>query len=160
MATQASLGAQQADWNQYGSGSSGGLGSVLGAYLADKAGLIDLKDQTQQSALQKGGLMGTILNNQFSPAGSVPPVPTDMTGFKQTSGTGAYPMQMVAPPGQLGSGTYSVPESVNPQAARDTPVPQVGGTAQPIPTGNEWDQYPGSGFSDKLKNFASMFGGG
>jgi len=158
MANMESLGAQRADWNQYGSGSSGGLGAVLGAYIADKTGLIDLKDQAQQANFQKNGLMSTMIGNQFAPAGSVPPTPTDMTGFQQKSVGGAYPLQMVAPPGQLGSGTFSVPESVNPQASRDTPVSQFGGNNQSTPTGNEWDQYPGSGFSDKLKNFASMFG--
>jgi hypothetical protein len=155
-----SYGQQQADWNQYGSGSSGGLGAVLGAYLADKAGLIDLKDQAQKDSLQKTGLMGTMLNNQLSPAGSVPPVPTDMTGFQQKSTGVAYPMQMVAPPMDINNPQFGVPSAVSPQAARDTPVSQTGGNPQPVDKGNAWEQYPGTGFVDKLKTFASMFTGG
>ena len=158
-------GADAANWQQYGGSGSGGLGSVLGAYLANQAGLIDLKDQTQQSNLQKNGLLSTMLGNQFAPKDSVPPVPTDMTGFQQKSTGGAYPLQMVAPPDQLGSGTYTPPAAgtytpaaaVNPPAARDTPVSQTGGNPQAQPTGQEWDKYPGTGFVDKIKEFGSIF---
>ena len=150
-------GADSANWQQYGGNSSGGLGSVLGAYLANQAGLIDLKDQSQQSSLQKNGLMNTMFNNQLAPQDSVPPVPTDMTGFQQKSTGNPYPLQMVAPPNQLGSGTYTPTEGVNPQAARDTSVSQTGGNPQSQPTGQEWDKYPGTGFVDKIKDFGSLF---
>lgn len=140
--------------------SSGGLGSVLGSYLANETGLIDLNDPDQKSNLQKNGLINTIYGNQFSPTGSVPP--TDMKGFQQKSTGNPYQIQMVAPPNQLGSETYTPTVGVNPQAARDTLIPQTGGNT--TAANNQPDQYSGSGtqqseqgFGDTLKSFASLF---
>jgi len=141
-----STGVDPNDWQKFGSDSGGGVGSVLGAYLANKAGLIDLKDPAQQTQLAKTGLMGTMLGNQLgiTPTGSVPAPTIGAGGFGATVNPSIAPMSL----------------AVNPQAARDTPVSFAGGNPNlPATPMDAWDtKY--QGFTDKMKNFASMFTGG
>ena len=140
-----STGVDPNDWQKFGSDSGGGVGSVLGAYLANKAGLIDLKDPAQQAQLAKTGLMGTMLGNQLgtTPSGSVPAPTIGAGGFGLQANPSIAPMSL----------------AVNPQAARDAPIQQGGGNPNlPATSINSWDQY--QGFTDKMKNFASMFTGG
>lgn len=141
-----SIGLDPNDWQKFGSDSGGGLGSVLGAYLANKAGLIDLKDPAQQAQLAKTGLMGTMLGNQLgtTPTGSVPAPTIGAGGFGATINPSIAPMSL----------------AVNPQAARDAPIQTGGGTPNLLSTRlAEWDTT-NQGFIDNMKNFASMFKGG
>jgi hypothetical protein len=68
-------GLQFQDWNSMSSGGGGGLGSLAALFLADKMGLVDLKDKTQQDDIQKHGLMGGLFKNKMmgqKPEGSAP----------------------------------------------------------------------------------------
>ena len=142
--------------------SSGGLGSVLGAYLANQAGLIDLNDPDQKNAVQKNGVLGTIANNKLfsTPAGSVPPMPQiGAGGFGANANYSLDPSSApVIPPSYVAPPSY-----VNPQASRDTLIPQTGGN--PNAANNQSDQYSNpqsdkssGGFGDMMKTFALLFG--
>ena len=68
-------GLQFQDWNSMSTGGGGGLGSLAALFLADKMGLVDLKDKTQQEDIQKHGLMGGLFKNKMmgqKPEGSAP----------------------------------------------------------------------------------------
>jgi hypothetical protein len=75
-------GLQFQDWNSMSSGGGGGLGSLAALFLADKMGIVDLKDKTQQEDIQKHGLMGGLFKNKMmgqKPEGSAP-APTSAPG--------------------------------------------------------------------------------
>jgi hypothetical protein len=72
MAENVPLGTEFMRW-QNAPSMSGGVPAVLGAYLANKAGLIDLNDENQKQALQKNGLFGTVIGNQLGMNKAVPP---------------------------------------------------------------------------------------
>jgi hypothetical protein len=158
------------------------IGQVLGAFLADKAGLIDLTDPTQKAAFDKGGLKGMFnqgLSNQLglpTPAGSAPP-PQFKPGDYNVNPN--YSLAPVAPPvGATGkdmdvytSGNYGGPavptattpqvtsEYTNPQAQRDfNPyTPQTGYNTM-LANGKEYQNVQGYGsFMDKAKMFAGLF---
>jgi hypothetical protein len=68
-------GMQFQDWNSISGGGGGGLGSVAALFLADKMGLVNLNDKTQQEDMQKHGILGGLLKNKFAvqqPPGSAP----------------------------------------------------------------------------------------
>jgi hypothetical protein len=148
-----------------------GLGPILGAFLADKAGLIDLNDPTQKQAFDKGGLKGLLgqnLGNQLSlpmPAGSVPPPTSQFTPGNYDVNPN-YSIAPVTPPQAMNTlanpvAPYYLPPAVNPQAQRDIPVPQPQNPSQQKLSGMEGAQYQNvSGYGslmDKAKMFANLF---
>ena len=87
----ASVGQEFANWQSIPGGNSA-LGSFAAAYLAHKAGLLDLNDPSQMDSVQKNGVGSTLASKLL--LGSVPPKQTapvapsgqlqqpDMTGFQ------------------------------------------------------------------------------
>lgn len=68
-------GMQFQDWNSIAGGGGGGLGNVAALFLADKMGLVDLNNKSQQEDIQKHGMLGGLLKNKFTgqqPPGSAP----------------------------------------------------------------------------------------
>lgn len=49
-------------------GEGGGLGTVAGLYLAQKAGLIDLNNKEQMNSIQKNGVLGHVAMNALNGA--------------------------------------------------------------------------------------------
>lgn len=132
-----------------------GLGSVLGAYLANQLGLVDLSDPSQKSSIQKNGMLGTIAGNKLSstPTGSVPPMPQIGAGGFGANADYSLSQNPVVPP-----------SAVNPQSSRDTLIPQTGGNPQAA--NNQPNQYSNpdlskssGGFGDMIKAFSALFGG-
>lgn len=96
-----SVGQQFADWTDMSSPSGGGLMNLAGAYLADKAGLIDLKNPGQKKQFEQGGLRGMLTNKianavlppvQQPPSlSSVSPDNIDIGGGYNMASAGAVP---------------------------------------------------------------------
>jgi hypothetical protein len=136
------------------------IGQVLGAFLANKAGLIDLDDPTQKQVFDKSGLKGLIgqnVGNQLGlpmPAGSAPP-PQFTPGNYDVKPD--YSIAPVAPP--QGMNTFANPVApVNPQAQRDIPVPQPQNAPQQKLSGMEYKDVQGYGsLMEKAKMFAGLF---
>ena len=142
----ANYGASYEDWRQYGDKEGGGgLGATIGAYLADKAGLIDLSDPTQQKNALTGGLQKTIVGNFFNkqvPGAAVPKSTADY-------GSGAnYALQPVAPPNSLASR-----DVLNPPVAQ--PPIKTPDFSQYVPSLGDTSKSPG--FLDGLSTFAKLF---
>jgi hypothetical protein len=137
-------GLQFQDWNSMSTGGGGGLGSLAALFLADKMGLVDLKDKTQQEDIQKHGLMGGLFKNKMmgqKPEGSAP---------APTSGA----MAPIAP-----MGNDQLQQAMSMETAPAAPVPP---TAPQMPMAGTPDmsQYA---FNDpehidsSLSNFAKLF---
>lgn len=100
MARDTPLGMDFMNWQNAPSNS---LGLVAGAYLANKMGLVDWNNPDQQQAIQKQGLLGTIIGNKLgmnTPANAVPPK-IGAGGFGPNTD---YSLSPVAPklPNQMG----------------------------------------------------------
>lgn len=110
-------GQQFADWSSIqGGGGSGALG-LGAAYLADKAGLIDLKNPGQRKAFEQGGLKGVVSHQLLNKA---VPVPPPILGG-QGAATGAdmdaaYAPEGMEPPVQ---GSAAPPDMTNQHAYED-----------------------------------------
>jgi hypothetical protein len=66
-------GLEYANWNSL-PGGGGGLGNVAAAYLAHKAGLIDLNNKSQTDSIQKNGIFEHMAMNAVKDAIKPPPV--------------------------------------------------------------------------------------
>jgi len=136
------------------------LGQVFGAFLANKAGLIDLDDPTQKQVFDKNGLKGLIgqnVGNQLGlpmPAGSAPPPQFTPSNYDVKPD---YSIAPVAPPQSMN--TFANPVApVNPQAQRDIPVPQPQNAPQQKLSGMEYKDVQGYGsLMEKAKMFAGLF---
>jgi hypothetical protein len=122
-------GQQFADWTSIQSGGGPGIMGLGAAYLADKAGLIDLKNPGQRKAFEQGGLKGVAANQLINKLSAVPP---PLLGG-QGAATGADMDAAYAPEGM---------------------EPPVQGSA--APTGME-DQYASEDIDSHLPQFLSLF---
>jgi hypothetical protein len=67
----ASVGQEFASWQSI-PGGNGSLGSLAAAYLAHKAGLIDLNDKSQMESIQKNGIGYTLASKALDKAVAPP----------------------------------------------------------------------------------------
>ena len=112
----ASVGQDFANWQSIPGGNSS-LGSFAAAYLAHKAGLLNLNDPSQMESIQKNGVGSTLASKLL--IGSAPPkqvapvAPSgqlqqpDMTGFQPGSD-----IQNAAPPVQGSMNNMGVDETM------------------------------------------------
>lgn len=100
----ASVGQQFADWTDMSPSQAGsGLSSLAAAYLANKAGLIDLQNPGQRRAFDAGGMQGIVKNkiaNAILPPVQQPPSIASLAPDNIDIGGGFNPAagQGVAPP--------------------------------------------------------------
>lgn len=112
MATNPFAGAGLGEFGKEGQ-SGGGLGAVAAAYLAHKAGLIDLNNKDQMASIQKNGVLGHVamkaLDGAVKPPVSVnaPVVPVTVGGpmnQELPQGTPLPPMSSAESPDIVNSG--------------------------------------------------------
>lgn len=79
-------------------GGGGGLGTVAAAYLAHKAGLIDLNDKKQMDSLQKHGVLGHAAIKSLEGAAK-PPSKSNAPVIPKSDVTVGGPMNQELPQG-------------------------------------------------------------
>jgi hypothetical protein len=139
-------GMQFQDWNSIAGGGGGGLGNVAALFLADKMGLVDLKNKSQQEDIQKHGMLGGLLKNKFTgqqPPGSAP---------APASAPGA--MAPIAPMGndQLQQAMSMDAGPAAPVAPTAPQMPMAG-----TPDMSQYALYDPEHIDSSLSNFAKLF---
>jgi hypothetical protein len=141
-------GMQFQDWNSMSSGGGGGLGSLAALFLADKMGIVDLNNKSQQEDIQKHGLMGGLFKNKMmgqKPEGSAP---------APTSAPGA--MAPIAPMGndQLQQAMSMDAGPVAPVAPMAPAAPQT--PMAGMPDMSQYASYDPEHIDSSLSNFAKL----
>jgi hypothetical protein len=155
--------------------SSSGVGPAikagLTAYGMQKSGLTDWlnnlnKKPEQQNVVQGAVPLPASFNQYLSSAqpgqsmGAVPPQSNAPAAFSAPNETPPAPQMQMTPPPDIGNKILEGDDSwesssINPQAERDSlMLPQQAGYNQMLATGNEYQQVPGYGSTEKaLKAF-------
>lgn len=142
-------------------GEGGGLGTVAAAYLAHKAGLIDLNNKEQAGSIQKNGLFGHVAMNALNGAVK-PPAKTLAPVVPNSAVTVGGPMNQSMPQGvpiaPLDSGV-DIGGPMNQQLPQGTPLgpiePDVFTPRQN--TGTAMSDVDPELIDSSLSNFAALF---